>query len=148
MSFGDFIKLYELFYEKYSIANSMKNFLWPVKFLRNAAAHNNCLLNNLKDYKTIKPNNRINNYVSTIPGISKEGRKKKMSNPVIHDFVVTLYVFNTLEVSSQIKKNVMSELIELMDSRFLKNKNYFKDNQLLVSYYDFVKVIVDYFYLK
>lgn len=49
LSFGDFMKLYSLYYKKYYEKDSMVDFLWSVKFLRNAAAHNSCLLNSLKN---------------------------------------------------------------------------------------------------
>lgn len=49
MSFGEFIDLYQLYYSTYpSKNNDYSNYLWSIKFLRNAAAHNNCLLNSLK----------------------------------------------------------------------------------------------------
>ena len=102
LSFGDFIWLYIMYYDLYPSEDNLKNCLFPVKSLRNAAAHNNCLLNSLrKPYsKEIKKNKKVNLFVSRIPGISPEERKNKMSNPFIHDFIVTLYVFNSV-VSSK-----------------------------------------------
>ena len=150
LSFGDFIKLYELYYEKYNSVGSMKNYLWSVKFLRNAAAHNNCLINSLKNPYTvrIRGNKEVNTLVSKIEGISPDVRKKKMDNPVIHDFVVTLFLFNNIVTSHQIKKYIMNELKELFDSRFIRNKIYFEKNQIICSYYRFGKIIVDYFHEK
>jgi abortive infection bacteriophage resistance protein len=148
LSFGDFISLYEMYYRKYKNPNSVNNFLLPVKFLRNAAAHNNCLINSLKKpYHTrIRANKEINTFISKIPGITPLVRKKKMANPVVHDFVVTLYVFNRIVSSQQMKKYSMAELKELMDNRIQRNHSYFQKNQLLVSYYIFIKKIIDYFY--
>ena len=49
ISFGEFIELYQLYYSLYpSKNNDFSSYLWSIKFLRNAAAHNNCLLNSLK----------------------------------------------------------------------------------------------------
>lgn len=50
LSFGDFIKLYELYYTLYpeNSNETVRNLLWPLKFIRNASAHNNCLLNTLR----------------------------------------------------------------------------------------------------
>ncbi|MFZ3172990.1 MAG: Abi family protein [Carboxydocellales bacterium] len=88
LSFGDFIKLYEMYYKKYKTAGSINNYLWSVKFLRNAAAHNNCLINSLKKpySNRIKLNKENNTFVSKIPGITAAIRKKKMANPIVHDF--------------------------------------------------------------
>lgn len=156
LSFGDFIRLYKLYYHNYQFQNNSENqkiinCLLSIKFLRNAAAHNNCLINTLrKPYKIdgFKPNKNINILVSKIPGISRESRKNKMSNPVIHDFVVTLYAFKMVVSKSQIYKFLMEELKALVDERCLKHKEYFKDNQVISSYYKFVKKIVDYLYYE
>ena len=50
LSFGDLIKLYELYYSLYpEQANEVaSDLIWPLKFIRNASAHNNCLLNTLR----------------------------------------------------------------------------------------------------
>ena len=148
LSFGDFIKLYEMYYKKYSTSGSMENFLWSVKFIRNAAAHNNCLINSLRiPYSSnIRPNKQINTFISKIDGISTSTRIKRMKNPVIHDFVVSLYVFNNVVTSANIKKNTMVELNDFMETRMVVNKKYFMENQVLTSSYNFIKIIVDYFY--
>lgn len=147
LSFGDFINLYLLYYEKYSSENSMIKYLWSVKFLRNAAAHNSCLINSLKKpYTGIRKNKNINTYVSKIEGVKPDERIKKMSNPIIHDFVVTLFVFNNIITSKILKKATMEELKDLVDNRFSKNKEYFEKNQILLTNYKFIKKIVDYFY--
>jgi len=96
--------------------------------------------------RKVTPNKRIVNFISKIGGISREARKSKMENPVIHDFVVTLFVFNNVATSEKIKKRTMEELKSLIDGRFIANKEFFVKNQLIISYYDFVKKIIDYFY--
>lgn len=42
----------------------------------------------------------------------------------------------------------MEELQTLIDVRFIRNKSYFEENQLIVPYYKFIKIIVGYFYSK
>lgn len=42
VSFGSFIDLYQLYYSKYKSKDDFSSFLWSIKFLRNASAHNNC----------------------------------------------------------------------------------------------------------
>lgn len=148
LSFGDFTKLYGMYYQKYNTKGSMEQYLWSVRYLRNAAAHNCCLLNSLKRpySSSIKPNLKILNYLSKIKGISREERQHKMKNPAIHDFVVTLYVYNNLITSNEMKMSTMSNLKEFFDIRAIANKEYFKKNQLLRSHYNFFKTIIDYHY--
>ena len=145
MSFGDFMNLYKLYYTKYPSKNDMSLFLWSVRSLRNAAAHNNCLLNGLKRSEgvKIKPNLVVLNRVSKISGIGRESRKAKMTIPVIHDFVVTLHLFNQVISSEKVKIVSMKELKELVDGRFSKNGRYFWRNVNIRSSYDFLKKVVD-----
>ena len=118
-----------------------------VKFLRNAAAHNNCLINNLTDNTGtgFKQNREANAFVSTIDGISANVRNKKMGNRFIHDFVVMLYCFNSIVSSEKVKQHQMEKLKNLVDNRIPLHKDYFSDNMLLCSNYEFVKKVVDKF---
>lgn len=149
ITFGDFIKLYSLYFEKYESQNDCTNFLWSVKFLRNAAAHNNCLLNSLrKPYKKEKnftKNNFICRYISTIPNIGTDTLSKKMSNPVIHDFVVLLYLFNKV-VGDSVRRKTMDDLYEFINIRMIRHREYFEKDSLFVSHYNFLKIIVDFFH--
>lgn len=48
ISFGDLIKLYKYYFSNYGINLPLdSSFLYPVRALRNATAHNNCLINNI-----------------------------------------------------------------------------------------------------
>ena len=147
MSFGDILNLCELYYSKKSnpIIN-VGNFR-IVKFLRNAASHNNCLINNLADNAVtgFKQNREANAFVATIDGISANVRSKKMGNRFVHDFVVMLYCFDGIVSSEKVKKHQMEKLKNLVDNRIPLHKDYFSDNMLLWSNYEFVKKIVDKF---
>ncbi|WP_353892918.1 Abi family protein [Proteinivorax hydrogeniformans] len=148
LSFNDFTKLYHIYYRKYNTKGSVEKLLWSVRLLRNAAAHNSCLLNSLRtpyNYQ-IRPNEKIKHYITKIDGVGREARKNRMRNPVMHDFVVTLYVFNNIITSKRIREITMLELKEFTDDRMTRNKSYFNKNQLLISHYDFAKKVIDYFY--
>ncbi|MDY2631695.1 MAG: Abi family protein [Clostridium sp.] len=148
ISFGDFIKLYELYYFKYKSKDNYSNSLWSVKCLRNAAAHNNCIINTLKNPYNIHitKNSKVTKYISEIEGLSKENRKNKMKNPIIHDFVVSLYVFNMLVKSKATKGKFMTELNGSLEDRFLENKEYFLKNAIIIDNYKFIKKVVEHFY--
>lgn len=149
LSFGDLLELAALYYattqNKRPVLN-IGNFR-IVKFLRNAAAHNNCLINNLRENsgQGFQQNREANAFVSSIPEISTNVRVKKMGNRFIHDFVATLYCFHTVVSSNKVKKHQMEKLKGLTDGRFTKHSEYFSGNQLLVSNYEFSKKVVDKF---
>lgn len=112
LSFGDFIDLYQLYYSRYKSSCDYSSYLWPLKFLRNAAAHNNCILNSLRApyHVTIHKNRDILFEVSKIKTISEKSRNTWMKNPVVHDFVILTYVYLNVIMSSGIKKHGIEEL--------------------------------------
>ena len=159
LSFGDFIKLYELYYSLYpEQANEVtSDLIWPLKFIRNASAHNNCLLNTLrKPYvythlydnkrKTTIVNKRLVSLLSLLPTITKKNRKKKITNPVIHDFVASLFLLDEICTSQVFKKKIFTELKDFMEGRLIKNKEYFSSDNVFTSIYEFIKNVVDYLY--
>lgn len=150
LSFGDFINFYSCYYNTYGYAekDSMVNELKPIKFLRNAAAHNNCLLNTLRDntYNGFQLNRSVNSFIAKIKICSSNVLHKKMGNRVIHDFVVLLYVFYQLTSKSELQKsriNTFNDLKIMFDERFAKHDEYFNCNALVTSNFDFLKKVVD-----
>lgn len=90
LSFGKFVELCTLYYQEYNSPN-YSDYLQSVKFLRNAAAHSNCLLSSImkpkgekKFRKTIQLTNALANAKKEI---SEHARNKYMSYPAFHDFL-------------------------------------------------------------
>ena len=147
LSFGDLLSLCELYYSKYPNPLIKIGNFRIVKFLRNSAAHNNCLINNLRDNSGtgFTQNREANLFVSSVEGISANMRSKKMGNRFIHDLVVMLCCFNNIVSSSGVKKHQMLKLKKLIDERCVLHKDYFAKNLLLQTNHEFVKKIVDKF---
>lgn len=146
LSFGDFIMFYELYYTLYPNNDNLKNSLKPVQWLRNAAAHNNCIINDLNSPSdsNFEINKKITKFISEIEGISESARAKKLANRSMHDFVVMLYVFNTIVKSEKVRAHTMNSLKRFIDERMVLHKDYFVKNALLQSNYIFLKKVVDY----
>ena len=147
LPFGRFIELYNLYYGIYG-GHSYSSYLGSVKFLRNAAAHNTCLLNSLRKPYAIK----INKNMSIMDSLSKTKKfktsyKKRMENPLVHDFVVLLFVYydilNTSENRSM-RDRGMKEVRKLFYETMVRNKEYFLKNDVLVSNYTFICQVIEY----
>lgn len=153
LSFGDLLNLCDLYYskyrDKYKYKINISNYR-IVKFLRNAVAHNNCLINNLADNSGhgFTQNRMANRMVSEINGISESTRCKKMGNRFVHDFVVMLCCYDEIVSSEEVKKHRMQELKNFMESRCTRHKEWFTENALICSNYEFAKKIVDKFALS
>lgn len=150
LSFGDFIDLYKFYAKKYGWnRNKITSLLFSAKCIRNAAAHNNCLLNSLKtpyNHNT-SITHQLDSFVSRIPSLKKsKSKQKKLSNPAIHDFVATLLLFERIVTSQKTKEYTYQELYDLFHKRMTKKKNFFIKNEAIVSSYIFVLKIVDFLY--
>lgn len=174
LSFGDFVKLYIFYYIHYTdLYKSKETYMYllgSVRFLRNAAAHNNCLLNSISTPYLIS---RCPKQVCTIDeidtssknrpfqmtkmlsdsvtasqtdiGISDSVRRKMLHNPVIHDLTAVVYLYSKICSSGSIKATKIS--IDCFIKRCAKFPNYFTTNQAIQSSFNYFKKIVD-FYLN
>ena len=141
ISFGDFIELYKFYYSKYSENSLSDSVLDSVRSLRNACAHNNCIMYDLHK-GTTKPIQEISLYIKHIPSIGEDLRKAKLSSRPIYEFVCLLYVYEKV-VSNSIKKFRYNELRSLINDRCLYHAEYFKNNELLKTSYNFLRKTID-----
>lgn len=92
ISFGDMVKLYEYYSERYPSRLKDSELLYSVRDLRNAAAHSNCLIIKLQKGSN-KPSVKIVKFVSNIDEIGASMRKNKLSNKFLYDVIALLYVY-------------------------------------------------------
>ena len=153
LSYGNFIELYELYYQRYESFNYTP-YLKSIKFIRNAAAHNNCILSSIKKPNSLKSFNKTKQLATLLdcePQLrSIVNLNGMMKNPVIHDFVALLFVYNDiLKVSATkvVRNKKMEEIRKQIcdgEGRFKKNKDFFQKNPCLVESYKFICNIVEY----
>lgn len=153
LSLKDFLQLYNRFFEEYPDALSGHNWYYPmqgVRKLRNAAAHNNCIINSLRKPYTgkIRYNNKIDRFITQVPGIGKKSRSNNRSNQVIYDFITMLYLVDEIIASNEMKKAIFSEAYALFHSRMTKHAEYYSKESSITSAYSYVKKIVDFLYEK
>lgn len=153
MSFGQLANLYKLYSMRHNGWNKkICNLLLPAKSIRNAAAHNNCILNSLQNpYSVPLPaphiTKQIESYISKIPSLKKsKARRTKLLNPVIHDFIALLYLFDKVCTSKKTKFYTYKHLHERFHMLFPRNPNFFEGNATIVSSYEFIVKVVDFLY--
>ena len=145
ITFGELVNFYEYFAKEYNLKQEIKNIfiLREVGKLRNAVAHNSCVLCDLDrkdnqytpDYKIIEYLNNCN--------ISKVVRDNKLSNSRIRQITYTLFIFNEIVTSDGVKRNVNKDINKLFFNRIIMHKEYYNNNELLKSIYTyFYKIIV------
>ena len=143
ISFGDVVKLYEYYSERYPGRLKDSELLYSIRDLRNATAHSNCLINKLQK-GTNKPSVKIIKFVSNIDGIGTSMRTNKLSNKFLYDFITLLYVYSEFINVNIVKEKRFKQIQEFIDGRVIKNREYFKKNECIKTAYIFVKKIIDY----
>lgn len=140
ISFGTFINLYDYYYGLN--APIQRQLLNPIKSLRNACAHNNCIINNLRRGST-RPTRKITQFVSSIPDIAADARRKYLSSQPIFEFCSLLFVYDSV-VSKNVKGHRYEELSRLINERMKRHSEYYSEQQLLNSAYNFIKKIMEF----
>lgn len=153
LSFGNFMELYELYYQIYPSFNYTP-YLKSIKFIRNAAAHNNCILSSIKKRPSVKKfskTKQLANMMGKTSGLKElENRDGMLKNPIIHDFVTLLFVYNDIMKVSATKKIRNKKMHDIRiefcseDGRFRKHKDYFQKNPYIIAAYEFVCHIIEY----
>lgn len=143
VSFGTFIDFYEFYLDKYTQKKHRFSSLFPyVRSLRNACAHNNCILHDMFPSSGTKPNKMVENYIRAIPTIKKGMRVNKLSNRFNLEFVALLYLFSEI-VSDKIREKRIEKLKFFFNNRLQRNMKYFQQNSIICTNFDFLKKVVD-----
>lgn len=152
IQFGHLIEFMKFFYSRYPNKNFKKieNSLFNVRCLRNGAAHNNSLLANLKD-NIQNPQIEIINEIYRCQIFKNKNRKfieNSMKNITINDFITSLFVYDKVCNSENMKFHCYNDLKTLFDTRFVKKAKLYKDKSILKRRYMFCYRIINYLLKK
>ena len=153
--FGRLLDIYKFYCQKYQLQQGLDTYymLTEVRQLRNAVAHNNCIINDLRPIpfmrkkrdgseQQITPRTCISQALGKL-GFPRDQRIKRMTNARMCQIVTLLYAHNELVLSEPVKNHRYAELHGLVDKDLTKHKERFQGNELLLSNYTFFKKVVD-----
>ncbi len=129
VSFGGIIALYKFYFfdlgrERSKEAESVKQLLFPVKALRNAAAHNGNVLNTIGQ-RLQKPVGSIATAARDELGINRELVALTRRFPVVHDFTALVLCFDRIVDDADARSEKAASLRTLRE-RFLAHIDYFE----------------------
>ena len=144
ISFGDLLYFTSFYENEYNIKIINNTFMNIVRDLRNASAHSNCILNKMTERidSTKQINSEISEFVKRMSDVSKQSRKNNLNYKFTYNFICLLYVYDSL-MSNTVKQKRYKQIIEFMDGRVKKNKNYFLSNSKILGVYNFNKKVID-----
>lgn len=147
ISFGELITLYKQYLTLYPDRRYLPKFnlLYPIRNLRNASAHSNCLIYKLHNHKGTTTSD-IGKIISQIPTISVSSREKYLKILPIHDFAVLLYWYTNYVKSKGLLNTRKKELYSLFFHRMRRHPDYFSTNPYLQNAYLFCTRLLRYFF--
>ena len=143
--FGRLVSFYDFCADRFSDRDMKDNYyrLLTCKEIRNASAHSNCILNDLRAGTAVhSTNSAVTKALMKIPKMNSKFRKNRMSNARIQQLVTLLYMNKTMVESEGILKSE-SEQLQKVIKRVNKNYEYYELSPVIKGTFDFLKLVVD-----
>ncbi len=111
--------------------------------IRNASAHSNCILNDLKSNNTSRKTAKsVTHTLSRIDDLRPNFRVLRMSNSRIQQIVTLFYVYKKIVESPGLLKYESKELHILAD-RMFEHNTYYLNNPIIMDSFVFLKIVID-----
>ena len=137
LTFGSLCKLVEFYDKCYPGRLGFNtNILYPIRNIRNACAHNNCLINNLGERNLPKTSTAIISLISQYI-TSKNSRKSNLHNKLKHDLACLLCSYPLIVKSQPMKAAARKKILYFIFKRCLKNANFYSKNSVIHSSFIF-----------
>lgn len=119
-----------------------------IRQLRNACAHSNCILNDLKSVRSAahRADLQMLNALSKIETISKGVRQRKMSNDRVRQITSLLYCYKNYVESKGLFNFHAKELREVFFRRFDEHSDYYSSSDPVSTTFTFFQKVVDKWY--
>lgn len=151
LSFGDTVQFFEFYYEYFKTESGFEDSLEAVRRIRNAAAHNVCMLCSLDVVPSpeSRPDSvsgtRLGNEFirSRIGGLNPGEISTAMKVPVLHDFAVMLDAYSKIISSAKAKKESFRELQEFFVGRMVKRRSWFSETPQIKRAYKFALAVLN-----
>lgn len=145
ISFGSLIHFYKFCSEQLMLSKEKDDYylLLSVREIRNAAAHNNCILHDMGAKDALhNVNYCVNNALSSI---SKGMRRRNFSNERMRQ-IITLFYTHTVFVTSTGIINYTARELDTFVSRAYNHIDYYVENPSILSSFSFLKKSIDILY--
>ena len=146
ISFADFINFYAFYYDFMRKECEYTKHFESVRRIRNACAHNVCMLSSFKAVQGFKSDLETNfELLGGKIGIGNGTISSCMKVPLLNDFAVMLSVYTKLISSPKIKEITIQEIKDFFDGRMVYRKHYFDGHTDIKNAYHFARKVLDYY---
>ena len=146
LGFHDFTMFYLFYYDYFHLKSEFKCHIDSIRRIRNAAAHNSCMLCNFRPVQKFNYDVEINFELLKAglnigPGVISSSLKV----PLLNDFAVMLSVYTRLITSPKVKQKTFEEIKEFFDNRMILHKEYFENFTNIKNAYQFARAVLEYY---
>ncbi len=146
ISLGMLLRFYKFCADRFGDRDMINDFylMQSVRELRNASAHNNCIINDLQSAnRMFIPDKKM---MVKLSSIRRDTLQKRLSNARILQICTLLYMHTKLGTDSANKH--VRDLLQSLIERMKRNKEYYKSNTIILGNYQFFIKLVDIFFSK
>ena len=150
IDFGNLIGLCELYIEEYRYKFCDIDILNKVRVIRNASAHNNCLIDDINRKICFKPNIKLVEFCNLRLGIDKKIVRKRIRTTFVYTFISLIYCYEFLRPYSA-KVDKYNELNSLFINKGKEIFDCLRDNNScmnLIINFDFIMNIIEILYKR
>jgi len=142
---GSFIDFYKYCSESFDDSRLADGYylLRDIKSLRNAAAHNNCILTDLGRKTSTRKSNLA--MLRSIDSIPKGIRKNQLANEKMRQITTLLYAHSVFVTSEGVHDRAAKELHMLVE-RLFYHADYYRKHENVLKSFEFIKKVVDILY--
>ena len=146
LGFHDFTYFYSFYYEYFHLKSEFKSHIDSIRRIRNAAAHNSCILCNFRSIQKFNYDVEINFELLSAglkidPGVISSCLKV----PLLNDFAVMVSVYTRLLTSPKVKEKTFEEMKDFFDNRMILHKDYFERYTAIKNAYQFAREVLGYY---
>ena len=149
LTFGDLLHFWNFYMSNQEVKIKQSSLIIYVKYIRNASAHLNCMLNQLSYSKNgfkVKPSKLLKNLISQNLFNGKkisDSWDRLLEVPVLHDFAACIFVFISFVKSDNAFERTKENLLSFAD--LVKKYRYIFNNELnLQSGFDYILKLIDF----
>ncbi len=141
--FGEFVNFYKYYYKKYPYGGFSSDLLYNVRDIRNASAHNNCIIHDLINKNGYYKSELVNILDSLLPNTRRRTIQNRLKNNSVQDFIALLIAVEKVIKSEELKSYYLKSIKELFDVRMIRDSYLYKSSPALNQMYEFCKEIID-----
>lgn len=141
--FGEFVNFYKYYCNEYSCGEFSSDLLYNVKNIRNASAHNNCVIHDLVNKNGYYKKDLVDILDSILLNTRKGTIQDRLKNNSVQDFISLLIAVYIVIKSDDLKTSYLKNIKELFDGRMIRDAYLYKSSPALNQMYEFCKEVID-----